>query len=120
MEKFNVVANENFLLYKSSQTKVFGIWGNLTKNPRYKSIELTDSQISISIPKHFSLLNVAVRVILDDSANATSIFEEQETEQYMSVVGGVLHLDLLELPDLAKNVEKWVIRPSKYSNFLKL
>lgn len=111
MEKFNIVTNENFMIYKSLPSKVFGIWGNLTKNPRYKSIDLTDAQISVSIPKHFSLANVAVRILLDNGANAASIFEDQETEQYMSVVGGVLHLDLLELPELAKNVEKWVIRP---------
>ena len=114
MEKFNIVTNENFLVYKVSKSKVFGIWGNLTKNPRYKSIDLPDAHISISIPKPFSLANVAVRVILDNGANAASNFEEQETDQYMSVVGGVLHLDLLELPELAKNVDKWVIRSCNY------
>jgi hypothetical protein len=114
MEKFNIVTNENFLIYKSAPSKVLGIWGNLTKNPRYKSIELTDAHISVSIPKPFSLANVAVRILLDNSANAASLFEEQDTEQIMSVVGGVLHLNLLELPELAKNVEKWVIRPCNF------
>lgn len=112
MEKFNIVTNENFLIYKMSPTKVFGIWGNLTKNPRYKSIDLPDAHVSISIPKPFSLANVAVRIILDNGADAAFNFEEEGAEQLMSVVGGVLHLDLLELPDLAKNIEKWVIRPS--------
>ena len=121
MDYFNVEANENFLVSKSSAAHVLGIWGNLTKNPRYdqknsifryKSIDIIESHISMSIPKPLSLANVAVRIWLENGSAAATRYEAQDTERHMSVVGGVLYLDLVELPEMAKNVDKWVIRPS--------
>ena len=111
IDYFQVEPNENFLISKSTPTHTLGIWGNLTKNPRYKSIDITDAHISLSIPKPLSLANVAVRVMFEHGCDALTQFEIQETDCHMSVVGGVLFLDLVELPDLAKVVDKWTIRP---------
>jgi hypothetical protein len=72
-----------------------------------------DGVVSMSIPKPLSLANVGVRILLETGPEASAEFEDQETERHMSVVGGVLYLDLVELPELAKAVDKWTIRPSE-------
>ena len=76
-----------------------------------------DGVVSMSIPKPLSLANVGVRILLENGSEASAEFEEQETERHMSVVGGVLYLDLVELPELAKTVDKWTIRPSEIVYF---
>jgi hypothetical protein len=40
MDLYNVETSENFMAYKITTNHTIGIWGNLTKNPRYQSREV--------------------------------------------------------------------------------
>jgi hypothetical protein len=113
MDVFNLEPTENFMVSKKDDTHSLLLWGNTTKNPRYKSIDMPESILSMSIPKPLSLANVGVRLFLDSHCDASVAFEEQSGDRHMSVVGSVLYLDLVELPDMAKTVDKWTLRPSK-------
>ena len=66
----------------------------------------------MSIPKPLTLASVGVRMILENGPKAATPFDVQDSGKHMSVVGGIFHLDLLELPEMAKSVDKWTIRPS--------
>ncbi len=76
-----------------------------------------DGLVSMSIPKPLSLANVGVRIQLESGPDAAVEFEDQGTESHMTVVGCVIHLNLFELPEMAKIVDKWTIRPSIVSFF---
>jgi len=115
MDFFSIEPSENFMVSKVGANRTIGIWGNLTKNPRYKSIDITDSNISMTIPKALSLANVGVRIYLDNSESSSIDYVFHGEGDQMSVVGGVLHLHLLDLPEIGKTVEKWTIRPSNSS-----
>jgi hypothetical protein len=71
----------------------------------------------MSIPKHLTLASVGVRIMLENGLEAATPFENQDTDRHMSVVGGILHLDLMELPENSKTVDKWTIRPSKFGPY---
>ncbi|KAJ8325166.1 hypothetical protein O5D80_006120 [Batrachochytrium dendrobatidis] len=102
--------NENFQLSGKTDNFAYGIWGNLTKNPRHKLIEFTDINLSASLPKPLALSNVSIRMIHMTGPNCGVPFENQENEEHRSFVGGILMLDLAEMPDLPKTVDTWTIR----------
>ncbi|KAJ3150288.1 Protein casc1 [Geranomyces michiganensis] len=114
VDQFAREPNENFQLSASTHNYAFGVWGNLTKNPRHKVIEFGDLHMSTSLPKPLVLGNVSIRMLLESSFTATADFEDQAVvgkRPPMSVIGGVLNLDLIEMPDLPKTVDAWTIRP---------
>lgn len=72
--------------------------------------------MTASLPKPLALSNVAIRMIYNASSAGTIIYDEtQQNNLHLSCVGGVLLLDLLELPESPKVVESWNIRQSKIS-----
>ena len=93
----------------------FGLWVNLAKNPRVKSIEFTELAISTELPKSLALASVAIRAMhftydrLTPLDNEEAAGTETPGPTYMSL-GGVLCLDLLTLPPPTKKVKGWVIR----------
>lgn len=56
-------------------------------------------------------------MMLENGPEAATPFDVQDSGKHMSVVGCILHLDLVELPEMAKSVDKWTIRPSMYLLF---
>ncbi|KAI9209837.1 uncharacterized protein BJ171DRAFT_485169, partial [Polychytrium aggregatum] len=83
----------------------------MTKNPRFKSVEFRDKSLSSTLPKPLALANVAIRMLLEQSTTCASPYETQSEKQQLSVVGGVLYFDLAEMPDSAKSLGSWCIRP---------
>ncbi|KAI8812586.1 hypothetical protein BJ742DRAFT_792944 [Cladochytrium replicatum] len=110
IDQFPREPNENFQMTISLPNHSFGIWANLTRNPRFKMIEFNEINISASLPKPLVLANAAIRVLFQTSPTAAFPFEAQSEGIHLSVVGGVMHLDLLELPELPKQLDSWTIR----------
>ncbi|KAJ1343174.1 hypothetical protein BSLG_002200 [Batrachochytrium salamandrivorans] len=108
--------NENFQLSKATENFAFGIWGNLTKNPRYKIIEFMDIKLSASLPKPLALSSVSIRMLYMTGVNCGVPFEVQEGLGHWSFVGGILMFDLSEMPNPPKNVDTWTIRQIASSN----
>lgn len=102
--------NENFTYTTKVDRYVFGVWGNLTKNPRHKNIEFPGHTLSTSLPKPLALANVAIVMLLQTGTTAAVKFDEVTKTTRMAVVGGVLHLELVEMPDPPKTVDKWTVR----------
>lgn len=103
---------QNFQLTHTTDGYVFCLWANITKNLRVKAVDFNANNMTFTIPKPIALANVAIRMIYESVSTASAMFEDQDGDVHRSIVGGVLHLDLVELPDSVKIVDKWAIRPS--------
>ncbi|TPX57393.1 hypothetical protein PhCBS80983_g03887 [Powellomyces hirtus] len=112
IDQFAREPNENFQLASRTHNYVFGIWGNLTKNPRHKVIDFADLKMSTTLPKPLVLANVSIRMLLESGFTAITPYEQQSTAgPPMSVIGPILNFDLIEMPDPPKTVDTWTIRP---------
>lgn len=96
---------------------------------RFKMIEFAEQKMSASLPKPLALSNVAIRMLFQSGTSSSVLFEDtistsasssssssssnNSYKALMSVVGGVLYLDLAEFPELPKTVDTWTIRQSK-------
>ncbi|KAI9222217.1 hypothetical protein BC828DRAFT_37404 [Blastocladiella britannica] len=96
----------------------FCVWGNYTRNPRHKTFDISGG-LHVTLPKSLTLANVAIRVIHDRSFASLTDFALQHAagtrtpatqHQRHTVLDGVLHFSLLELPELPKTVDFWTIR----------
>lgn len=104
-------STENFQVEATDdKTFKFALWANLTKNPRYKTIEFQNS-LTCSVARPLALDNVGIRMCYTYDSNCAAKFVMQKGAK-KSVIGGVLYLDLIELPETPKKVETWTIRPS--------
>jgi hypothetical protein len=83
----------------------------------HKNIEYTNVNISMTLPKPISLATVSIRMLYEAGLTSASPYSVQETDKHMSVVGGVLYLDLFEMPEPAKVLDSWVIRQSMWRAF---
>jgi len=90
----------------------FGLWVNLAKNPRVKSIEYADISISCELPKSLALASIAVRIVQyeTDFVSPYASPESAAAATYMTL-GGVVKIELLSLPPPAKKVKGWTMRP---------
>ncbi|KAJ3024760.1 UNVERIFIED_CONTAM: Protein casc1 [Siphonaria sp. JEL0065] len=109
-DHFNVESNENFHFAGSTDNYIFGIWGNLTRNPRHKTIEYSNIKLAMTLPKPISLASVAIRMLYESGFTASAPFFYQDTDQHMSVIGGVLFLDIFEMPEAPKVMSSMAIR----------
>lgn len=112
MDYFSREPSENFQIQANFPNYSFGLWGNLTKNPRHKIIDFAECKMQCSLPKPLVLSNVAIRMLYSSGPNSVIPYEEQRGQK-MAIIGGVLDFDLIDLPDLPKIVEPWIIRTSK-------
>lgn len=114
MDSFKQEANENFQVHAQGIDYSICLWGNITKNPRFKVIEFEKERMSASLPKALALSNVAIRMIYESNAKFATLYEEPHfrSRVHMRAIGGVLFLDLVELPEMPKSIENWTIRPS--------
>ncbi|KAJ3106096.1 hypothetical protein HK100_003786 [Physocladia obscura] len=109
-DHFNNEPNENFHYANSTENYIFGVWGNLTRNPRHKTIEFSNIKLAMSLPKPISLASVSIRMLYEYGQTVFAPFYYQEAEQHMSVVGGVLFLDLFEMPEAPRILGSMIIR----------
>jgi hypothetical protein len=86
MDYFSREPNENFQLQNRIPGYSFGLWGNLTKNPRHKVIEFSECQMMCTLPKLLSLSNVAIRMIYESGPNCGIPYEKQSGLK-MAIVG---------------------------------
>ncbi|TPX39408.1 hypothetical protein SeLEV6574_g07233 [Synchytrium endobioticum] len=107
---------ENFVTSRSFGCFKLGLWANLTKNPRHKALEFTNEGINIALPKALVLTGVGIRLLHETGPTATCQFRDA-SKPFMSIVGGILHLDLVELPEWPANSTKWVIRKILSPNY---
>ncbi|KAJ3224433.1 Protein casc1 [Clydaea vesicula] len=112
IDYFTREPNENFQLTESGSDFNVGIWGNVTKNPRFKVIEFTDQNMSASLPKPLALSSVGIRMLYQLDSTVNTIYQENliEGKLHMSPVCGILLLDIVEFPELPKIVDNWNIR----------
>jgi len=57
--------------------------------------------------------SIAIRVIYREELPELQLYKAENKEQ-LSVIGGILFLDLLELPDPKIETNQWIIQPGKY------
>ncbi|KAG5463404.1 MAG: hypothetical protein BJ554DRAFT_7855, partial [Olpidium bornovanus] len=103
-------ANENFVYMATTDRYAVGVWGNLTKNPRHKSIDFADLKMSTGLSKPLALANVAIVMLMQMGACAAAEYDQYIDSTSTAVVGGVLNLMLAEMPEVPKTVDKWTIR----------
>jgi cancer susceptibility candidate protein 1 len=129
-DQFGRESNENFQITAAVGTYRFGIWGNMTKNPRlfyslclfysiltsnytihnrFKAIEFPELGMSTGLPKPLALANVAIRM-LHKSDPTCGVLYEKQSKSKLNIIGGVLYFDLVELPEAPKKVDSWTIR----------
>lgn len=82
----------------------FGLWINISKNPRIKKLDFPGISLSVEIPKHLALTSVAMRIL-----HVTQADLNKYPSDYLSL-GGILHLELLGLPPPPKKVKGWTLR----------
>ncbi|CAG9462199.1 unnamed protein product [Pedinophyceae sp. YPF-701] len=83
----------------------FGMWCNLTKNPRIKAITWPSIGVNLEVPKQITLQMLGMRCIHVPTDHHFSAC----TNKYMAL-GGVLGIDLVALHAPAKNLAGWTIR----------
>lgn len=83
----------------------WAVWVNTSKNPRMKTVEMSQLNLVVEIPKSIALAIVAMRV----QHRTGDEFFASCTNQYMAV-GGVMYADLLTLPPPARHVKSWTLR----------
>ena len=101
----------------------------MTRNPRFKTMDFPSNQIYSILPKPITLGTCAIRALYENTLSISSHFDIEQlraydqsslqrksnvNEPYKTVIGGVLYLDLWELPDSAKIIDEWTLRPGKY------
>ncbi|ORY53110.1 hypothetical protein BCR33DRAFT_845340 [Rhizoclosmatium globosum] len=109
-DHFAFEPNENFHFASTTDKYIFGVWGNLTRNPRHKTIEYPNIKLAMTLPKPISLANVSIRMLYEYGFTTSAPFFYQDTDTHMSVIGGVLFLDLFEMPEAPKIMSTMVIR----------
>ena len=89
----------------------FGLWVNLAKNPRIKSIEFDALSITTELPKQLALASIALRVMQFSSELLTPQQPPLGASSPFMALGGVLSIELMALPQPPKKVKGWTIRP---------
>jgi len=97
--------NEVHLEEQSEDVK-YGIWVNLVaKHFRMKQIRFADIGIGVDVPKPLALSSIALRVMYFPSDHET-----YERKCQVRSLGGVFHVELLQLPQAPKRVKGWTLR----------
>jgi cancer susceptibility candidate protein 1 len=85
----------------------FGVWINVALKPfRLKVVDFGKTGIVVDIPKPLALHSVAVRVLYHPANHVAG----GAASGIEAPVGGVLHMDLLQMPPQERNVKGWVMR----------
>ncbi len=85
----------------------FGLWVNVALKPfRLKVVDFVGTGVVVDIPKPLALHSVAVRVLYHPANHVSG----GAVAGVDVPVGGVLHMDLLEMPPAARHVKGWTMR----------
>lgn len=102
---------ENFYYTKVLPGYELGVFVNLSKNPRFKAIEFEKKIITATLPKSLALQSIAICALHAYGNTASAEFDLQAKNQIsFNTVGGVLFLDLFELPEPPIKVGGWTMR----------
>ena len=97
-------------LESSSDTLSYGLWVNMVKNPRLKSIEFKKLDTVLELPKPIALATVALRLVrLRCDTNGFDRLSGVCTND-LAACGGVLSIELMSLSPPPKHVKGWTIR----------
>lgn len=110
MDFYQKDTSENFSLSATSGSFAVSLWGNVTRNPRHKFMDFPETNMSFTLPKPLGLASVAVRMLMMTGTSSLVDYQAQSGNDKKTIVGGLLHFDLVELPDLPKQVDSWVMR----------
>jgi hypothetical protein len=92
----------------AAQTLKFGLWVNVALKPfRLKVVDFSGTGIVVDIPKPLALHSVAVRIVHHPANHVSGIGKATGTDV---PVGGVLHMDMLEMPPSVRQVKGWAMR----------
>eukprot|EP00698_Gefionella_okellyi_P026002 TRINITY_DN977_c0_g1_i1.p1 TRINITY_DN977_c0_g1~~TRINITY_DN977_c0_g1_i1.p1 ORF type:complete len:678 (-),score=138.77 TRINITY_DN977_c0_g1_i1:1937-3970(-) len=83
----------------------FGLWANIQKTARTKSVDFPDLKFTMEFPKSFIHLNIAIRYMYSAINTLGSCVGR------LLPVGGIMYLELLQLPPAPKHVKTWTVRP---------
>ncbi|KAJ3324256.1 Protein casc1 [Boothiomyces sp. JEL0866] len=111
LDLFQRESTENFQFTSDITDYKIGIWANLTRNPRHKFIDFPDINMSFSLPKPLALDNVGIRMLLKSGEGASATYESTKGGPSVAAIGGVLLFDLVELPEAARKIDSWTLRP---------
>lgn len=102
-------------LCKSNNDVKYGLWAG-NKYPRVRSVDFSQLHVIISpkdgahLPKQLNLMNsVAVRV-LQFSFDPMSVYEKDDVGLEYYALGGVVIVETMSVPQVAKHVKDWVLR----------
>ncbi|PRP81577.1 hypothetical protein PROFUN_01084 [Planoprotostelium fungivorum] len=98
------IKGEVLFQHQHSQIK-YGLWVNVTKNPRIKRVDFSSIGLSTDVPKNLALTSVAIRMM----HFAFDYLAHKSLSEYQAV-GGILYMELLALPPPPKKVKGWTLR----------
>ncbi|OHT10343.1 hypothetical protein TRFO_20485 [Tritrichomonas foetus] len=87
--------------------KIFGMWVNLSKNPRIKEIEFPG--LTVEIPKSVAMTSLAIRMMMSP--------EKPFNEEYL-FLNKIILCDFLQLPTPPKRIGTMTLRQSPNRNAL--
>ena len=105
-DKFAAAKNEVQVFNQADGTS-FGMWVNLSKNPRIKNIEFPG--FAIEIPKAVAMTSLAIRMMMNT--------EKPFNDEYLFLYKIIL-CDFLQLPTPPKRVGSMILRQSPNRNAL--
>lgn len=98
------IKGEVLFQHQHNQIK-YGLWVNVTKNPRIKRVDFSSIGLSTDLPKNLALTSVAIRMM----HFAFDYLAHKSLSEYQAV-GGILYMELLALPPPPKKVKGWTLR----------
>lgn len=82
-----------------------GVWVNVHKNPRFKTVDLQDMGVIVELPRSIALASVAVRLLY-----VAHNHHNDDCTKELRGLGGELTIDLLALPPSPKHSRGWTMR----------
>ncbi|KAJ3275655.1 Protein casc1 [Terramyces sp. JEL0728] len=111
LDLFQRESTDNFQFTSDLTDYKIGIWANLTRNPRHKFIDFPEITMSFSLPKPLALDNVGIRMLFKSGDGSAASYESTNGGPSVAIIGGALLFDLVELPEAARKIDSWTIRP---------
>lgn len=109
VEMFARDSTENFHMEGQSNFVKFGLWSNLSKSPRNKILEFAECGMTCEVSKPLSLEDISIRMMLLSDPSCGAPYKIQDGSY--TVLGPILLLDLLAMPEPSKKVGSWTMRP---------
>ena len=86
------------------------LWANVSKNPRFKQVTFPIEGLALTLPKDVTMANAALRILINKNARCLSHPKFYQSKSGVSVLGGVVTIELLDLPEPGRTSRGWKIR----------